>query len=242
MGDEKVESYAIHQLTAIERMDHLVRDLLDATRIEAGKLTIDKQTHDVAEVFAQVVEISGPIANRKSLNLEITATGGMPIHCDRDRLYQVLSNLGATPSSSRRQGGTITFRAESTPAEVILTVSDDGPGISEADLPHIFDRYWQASGSKRMGLGLGLAIAKAIVMAHGGRIWAVSEPGEGSTFYVALPRAPEVVRRAHARGEPCAYPQRRRQGRPRAKACPTPAPPTSQLAPASVSARGATRP
>ena len=112
----------------------------------------------------------------------------MPIHCDRDRLYQVLSNLGGNAIKFTPQGGPSPFAPRRPQTEVILIVSDEGPGISESDLPYIFDRYWQASGSKRMGLGLGLAIAKAIVMAHGGRIWAVSDLGKGSTFYVALPR------------------------------------------------------
>ncbi|MET0592063.1 MAG: ATP-binding protein, partial [Polyangiaceae bacterium] len=76
--------------------------------------------------------------------------------------------------------------AEAT--EVIFRIADTGPGIATADLPHIFDRYWQAAGHRRHGLGLGLALAKGIVLAHGGRIWAESEPGRGATFLFALPR------------------------------------------------------
>jgi len=195
MGDEKVESYADRQLTAIRRMDRLVSDLLDATRIEGGNLRIDKQTHDVAEVVAQVVEVLTPVASGKSQTLATTTAHGTPVRCDRDRLYQVLSNLAGNAIKFTPEGGTITFRAESTEEEVILIVSDEGPGISESDLPHIFDRYWQASGPRRLGLGLGLAIAKGIVMAHGGRIWAESRLGQGSTFYVALPQTHEVPAR-----------------------------------------------
>ena len=104
----------------------------------------------------------------------------------------MLSNLGGNAIKFTPEGGVITFGAESTPTEVILIVSDEGPGISEADLPYIFDRYWQASGPRRVGLGLGLAIAKGIVMAHGGRIWAESRLGQGSSFYVALPHAQDL--------------------------------------------------
>jgi two-component system, sensor histidine kinase len=188
-GNEKVERLAQRQLTAIERMNRLVNDLLDASRIEGGRLSLDKQFTDVADIVAHVVEIMGPSAARKSQRLESVKARGSVVHCDRDRLYQVLSNLVNNAIKFTPEKGTITIAAEAAPTELVLCVRDEGPGIAENDLPHIFDRYWQASGPNRRGLGLGLAIAKGIVLAHGGRIWVDSQPGNGAAFFIALPYA-----------------------------------------------------
>lgn len=198
-GDEEVERFAQRQLTAIDRMNRLLNDLLDASRLEGGQFSVEKERCDAADIVEQVVEILGPLARRKSQTLETATPRGTLVDCDRDRLHQVLSNLVGNAVKFTPEGGTISLRAESRPDETILTVCDEGPGISDQDLPHIFDRYWQASGPTRRGLGLGLAIAKGIVVAHGGRIWAESQRGKGSKFSLALPRSiSNVVGNAHA--------------------------------------------
>jgi signal transduction histidine kinase len=187
-GNEKVEKYAQRQLTAIGRMNRLVEDLLDASRIERGRLTLDKQLVDVADIVEQVVDIMSPSAGRKSQRLD-TLVGRFVVRCDRDRLCQVLCNLVGNAIKFTSEGGTITIGTELRSMEVVLFVRDEGPGIEENDLPHIFDWYWQASGPDGGGLGLGLAIAKGVVLAHGGRIWVDSHPGSGATFSVALPKS-----------------------------------------------------
>jgi signal transduction histidine kinase len=108
--------------------------------------------------------------------------------CDRDRIHQVLSNLLGNALKFTPQGGRVSLNARSTPSDVEFSVEDSGPGIECADLPHIFDRYWQAAGQRRHGLGLGLAIAQGIVQAHRRRIWAESELGHAATFRFTLPR------------------------------------------------------
>src|SRR3954451_12751729 len=99
------------------------------------------------------------------------------------------------------RGGMITFGAESRGSSVMITVADNRPGIPKETLGDIFNPYWQAKRTARLGAGLGLPIAKGIVEAHGGKIWAESEPGKGTTFYFTLPVAKGAGARAQAAGK-----------------------------------------
>jgi signal transduction histidine kinase len=108
---------------------------------------------------------------------------------DWDRLLQVFENLIGNAIKFTRAGGRITAGAAPRDDEIVFWVADTGDGISSEDLPHIFDRFWQASRAGRHGAGLGLSITKAIVEAHGGRIWVESTVGSGSTFSFTIPRA-----------------------------------------------------
>jgi PAS domain S-box-containing protein len=173
------------------RMSRLVQDLLDLKRAEAGVLRVQPRAVVVADLVSDAVDLLRPIAAASSLDLTADIAEGLPpVLADRDRIEQVLSNLiGNAIKFTPRRGG-ITVRVDRDGEVVRLAVSDTGPGISADQLPHIFRRFWQGDRVDRRGIGLGLPIAKAIVEAHGGRIWAESEPGWGSTFYVTLPVAP----------------------------------------------------
>jgi signal transduction histidine kinase len=109
---------------------------------------------------------------------------------DPDRLHQVFTNLLGNAIKFTPRGGVVTVGAWLEPEQVVFWVADSGPGIPEEHLPHLFDRFWQARSTDRRGAGLGLAIAKGIVEAHGGRIWARSVLGEGSTFTFCIPLPP----------------------------------------------------
>ena len=188
-GHEIVGQHADLVHRALERMTRLVNDLLDASRIEAGRLRIDRQPHDVADIVNQAVDLLVPIAAARSQKVTCTLLdAGLTVLCDRHRIHQVLSNLGGNAIKFAPPESNIAVALIARDDEVECSVHDSGPGIRRADIPHIFDRYWQAAGQERRGLGLGLAIAQKIVQAHGGRIWAASQPGEGSTFYFTLPR------------------------------------------------------
>src|SRR5690606_25084713 len=106
---------------------------------------------------------------------------------DRDRIDQVLANLIGNAVRFTPEGGHIRVSAERDGERVRFAVADTGAGISAADLPHVFDRFWQAQRSRQGGAGLGLAIARGIVTAHGGEMWVESEQGSGSSFQFTLP-------------------------------------------------------
>jgi PAS domain S-box-containing protein len=172
-----------------ERMKRLISDLLDAKRIESGGLTVDPRPEEVNSVVSDAVEMLRPLASSSSLQLDAAVSDGLPrVMVDPARVQQVLSNLVGNAIKFTPAGGSITVRAElAADGEVCLAVADTGPGIPNEELPHIFGRFWQGKRTDRRGVGLGLAIAKAIVEAHRGRIWVESQVGSGTSFYFTVP-------------------------------------------------------
>jgi signal transduction histidine kinase len=190
LGDDAVRRQAEFVMRALERMHKLVTDLLHASQIEGGRLSMDKGVHEPSDILRQTLDMFALLAARKSQELVcLPPQESAPVTCDRERIHQVLSNLVGNALKFTPDGGSIHLTAEILPAEVEFSVQDSGPGIDGAHLPHIFDRYWQAAGQRRHGVGLGLAIAQGIVQAHDGRIWVESKLGQGTTFRFTLPRA-----------------------------------------------------
>jgi PAS domain S-box-containing protein len=185
---------ARRQVEAIQRagnrMNRLIRDLLDFASIQAGRLSVSKHPQDVAAMVNEVLEVTEPLAAAKSHKLVADVAPGLAIRCDHDRVIQLFSNLVGNAVKFTPDGGIITVRAAPDGDLVRFSVTDTGPGISADELPHVFDRYYQAQRKNRDGIGLGLSIARGIVEAHGGRIWAESEEGKGSTFSFTLAPAP----------------------------------------------------
>jgi PAS domain S-box-containing protein len=177
-------------LRAVQRMDRLILDLLDLAKIESGRLFMERQPHDAASLVRDSVEILAPLASSKGLLLTADVpSSDVSVFCDRERILQVLSNLIGNALKFTVEGGTIAVSVRDGEGETTLAVSDTGCGIEASQVPHIFDRYWQANGA-RDGIGLGLSIAKGIVEAHGGRIWVETELGRGTTFFFTLAKAP----------------------------------------------------
>ncbi|MBI2568679.1 MAG: GAF domain-containing protein [Candidatus Schekmanbacteria bacterium] len=181
-------------VTALRRsaagMSRLIEDLLDAARIEAGRLAVTLKAQQVFPVVREAVEAVRLLAEQKALRLEERLAGHSPIaRCDYQRLLQALANLLGNAIKFTPASGSVAIGVETVEGEVRFTVADTGPGISEQALPHVFDRYWQAGGSASAGAGLGLYIVKGIVEAHGGRIWVESRLGAGSAFLFTLPPA-----------------------------------------------------
>lgn len=179
-------------LRASARMNRLIGDLLDISSIEAGKLAIAAGPCDVTLLILDAVAAFRPTAAAKGLTLE--TEGVLPSllgTLDRDRLFQVLANLIGNAIKFTPPGGQIRIAADRLGADIRLSVRDTGRGIPEDQLEAIFERFWQVGQNDRRGLGLGLYIAKSIVLAQGGTIWAESEPGRGSTFHLTLPAAPD---------------------------------------------------
>ena len=115
---------------------------------------------------------------------------GLPrVRADRERVLQVLANLVGNAIKFTPSSGTVTLRARKVDGMVRISVKDNGPGITPEDVPHLFERFWRASGVSEQGSGLGLSIVKSIVEAHGGTLWVESQVGVGSTFFFTLPAA-----------------------------------------------------
>ena len=173
-----------------ERMNRLIQDLLDAAKLEAGRVAIDVRSIQVAPIISEAQEMLTPLAAAKGIRLDASVSDGLPtITADAGRVIQVLSNLVGNAIKFTPASGRIVIRADAAPGGVKLAVSDTGQGIPPDQLGKIFGTFWQANPADRRGIGLGLTIAKGIVEAHGGRIWVESKLGEGTTFHFTLSTA-----------------------------------------------------
>jgi signal transduction histidine kinase len=191
------EGRSKRQVEAIQRagnrMNRLIRDLLDFAAIQAGRLEVSSQPREVAELVREVFDALATQAAAKSLKLvDGSPETTLRVSCDHTRAIQLLDNVVGNAVKFSGEGGTVTVRAEPDGDMVRFSVTDDGPGISSEELPHVFDRAYQAKRRNRDGIGIGLSIARGIVEAHGGRIWAESPAaatGAGSAFFFTLPAA-----------------------------------------------------
>ncbi|HEY0673209.1 MAG TPA: ATP-binding protein [Longimicrobiales bacterium] len=173
-----------------EQMERLIRDLLEVKRIEAGQLSVERDKVSITPLIGEAVELLSTIADGRDIKLRAIVAPDLPaVYADRERILQAFSNLVGNAVKFTPPGGTVTIAAEARADEVVLSVSDTGSGISPEDLPHVFDRYWQAKARRRgrQGIGLGLVIVKGIIEAHGGKVWAESAIGQGSRFSFSLP-------------------------------------------------------
>lgn len=175
---------------AAEHMRALIEDLLDLSRIKSGQLDLDLQPAAPAAIVEDSVEAVRPLAQERKIQLEVdVASAARRVRCDPRRLRQVFSNLLGNALKFTPAGGRIRVTARDQQQMVCFAVADTGPGIPHEHQARIFDRYWQAPDTARLGAGLGLFIAKAIVDAHGGAISLESEPRAGSTFSFTIPVA-----------------------------------------------------
>lgn len=187
-GNEANAGAAIQR--AVDRMTRLIEDLLDVSRMEAGRLSVHQAPLDAGKFLVECVESQRHLAEAASIELGLQEPQAMPpVWADRDRLSQVFENLIGNALKFTGSGGRITVAAEARENEMVFSVRDSGAGIPPEHMPHLFDRFWQASHAGREGAGLGLPIVKGVVEAHGGRIWVESTPGKGSCFLFTVPKA-----------------------------------------------------
>jgi two-component system, chemotaxis family, sensor kinase Cph1 len=182
----RIQTSVDHIQRAVRHMNTLIRDLLDLAKLEAGRFTLQCTQCRINELVEESLLILRPLAEAKRITLTADLRGDL-VNADRDRIFQVLSNLIGNAIKFTPERGGIFVRAQTVDTEVRVTVSDTGPGIPPEQLANIFDRYWQARRSDQQGSGLGLFIAKGIIEAHGGRIWAEAHAGTGATFIFLLP-------------------------------------------------------
>lgn len=172
-------------------MNRMIRDLSDVASLEAGHLAVELRDEDPAAVVAAATELFTAAARSGGVALEARTDAGIPvIRADADRLLQALANLVTNALEYTARGGRVTLGAETAEGCVRFIVDDTGTGISADDLPHVFDRYWhKRPGASRHSTGLGLAITRGIVEAHGGRLQVESAAGEGTRFSFTIPTA-----------------------------------------------------
>jgi signal transduction histidine kinase len=179
-------------LANAERLERLVNDILDLERIESGRLDFERRPQRAGDLFDQTLQVVGTVADERGISFRVEA-GDEAVLGDHDRLVQALTNLAGNAVKFSPDGAEVVLRACVRDEQVRLEVADRGRGIPSEHLERIFERFEQVDASdarEKGGTGLGLAIARSIAEQHGGRIWAESEPGRGSTFVIALPRLP----------------------------------------------------
>lgn len=175
---------------AAEQMDALIRDLLDVNRLDAGKLVVSAVPVDPSVLLTDSLQTLRPLVEERGMSLDLQIEASLPkVMADRERIQQTLSNLVGNAIKFSPAGSKIVVLMRGDPGGVTVSVLDKGRGIAAEHMPRVFDRYWQSLRTDRQGAGLGLAIAKGIVEAHGGRIWIESKPDEGTTASFTLPLA-----------------------------------------------------
>lgn len=191
----EVGEHADVMLQAASQMDALIQDLLDVSRLESGRLAVTPRVVAVDQLVNDATETLRPMAVQAELRLVADLPSTLPkADVDPDRIVQVLSNLISNAIKYTPAGGRVEVHAQADEDVVRVTVSDTGIGISEDELPRVFDRFWQSKRTARSGAGLGLAIARGIVRAHGGRIWIESTVGKGTRVHFTIPRAARNAR------------------------------------------------
>lgn len=172
---------------SVETMERLLQDLLDVSRMEAGRFTVEPRPYPAARLLEEACRSFSTPADEKGVTLDLRAAPAVEVWADREGALRVLANLLSNAISFTPRGGRVVLAAEAAEEAVWFVVRDTGPGIAPELLPHVFDRYWQANRAARSGAGLGLAIAKGIVEAHEGEIVARSLAEGGAEFRFRLP-------------------------------------------------------
>jgi two-component system, NarL family, sensor histidine kinase BarA len=191
---ETQKEYLEDILESGQQLLHLINDLLDYSKTEAGLMEIHPRVIDLSELVYAVERMLKPWAEKKEINITVSIEQNLPVvFGDGEKLKRVIMNLLANAIKFTPDGGkidvTVHMDHDQEMSSIQISVADDGIGIKEEEIPSVFDAFWQAEGISRQysGTGLGLSLVKSIVEKHGGRVWVQSAWGQGSTFYISLP-------------------------------------------------------
>jgi signal transduction histidine kinase len=186
--ERRTEMFGI-AMRASKQMNRMIDDLLDHVRLQAGRLSLEIEEVSVETIMRQTEETFRPLAERGHLHFHIATQDSAIVRADPKRVSQIVGNLVGNAIKFTPEQGSVSLRTIHDDDQVVFQVVDDGPGIPPEQMSHLFDNFWQARKNDQRGVGLGLAIAKELVEAHGGKIWVESEVGHGSTFSFSLPAA-----------------------------------------------------
>lgn len=179
------------------RLLKLINDLLDLVRLESGRMEVKREPLDMSEFVKAVSSAARQVAQDKRLRLQTSIDANLgTVLADRDKLDKIVLNLVFNALKFTPAGGQVELRAERRDGKFVLAVIDTGMGISEKNLEHVFDRFWQADGSSKrkfQGMGIGLALVKELVEIQGGQVTVQSQEGKGTTFTVSLPYEPATA-------------------------------------------------
>ncbi len=172
-----------------DRLTDMIENLLDASRLEAGVLKINLSDVSLVNIIQRIAERFRTQSDRHTIIVDLPSDFPV-IMADEDRISQVLSNLFSNAIKYSPDGGEIRISGMMRLDQVIVCVSDQGPGVAPEDIPFIFDRFYRSTKATRTtkGAGLGLYLARAVIEAHGGRIWVDPKPGDGARICFSLPR------------------------------------------------------
>jgi len=177
-----------------DRLLVMINTMLDISEAEAGVAKLTMEEMDIAQVVRDACDLFEPVAENNQVNIVQRLAGAAAISGDRVKIQRAVSNLLDNALKYTSKGGTVTASVERQGDQVVLSVKDTGPGISDHDLPHVFDRFFRGDRSRSLpGTGLGLNLTLAIARAHGGDVKVTSVPGQGSTFTMTLPRFPHSL-------------------------------------------------
>ena len=194
--------------------EQIVGDILDTSAMERGELAVRKEALSLADVVAEALDSMEHAASSRGVRLTFErGSVSLPVLADPGRIRQLLHNLVGNALKHVRTGsGLVTVRLEERDSDYVVEVVDNGSGIDQKFLPRLFEKYYQADPAARSSIGLGLYIARSIVAAHGGRIWARSGgPDRGATFAFSIPKYdPQLAYAAYKEARGCATPPPRR--------------------------------
>lgn len=187
-GDARLQRHIELVQRSTDRMSAIIQDLLDAAAVDVGRLSLTLREEDAGALVDEAVLLAQPVADQRGHALTVDKQRErLGVVCDRERVLRVLANLISNAIKYTPEGGSIRVTVAPRGRAACVSVTDTGIGMRPAELRRVFDPYFRAAPRSSEGSGLGLYIAKGIVEAHGGRIWAESEVGVGSSFHFTLP-------------------------------------------------------
>jgi signal transduction histidine kinase len=202
--DERYENDAVHLREAIqiskrrgEQLSRMIDELIDLSRLDARSMVLHRVPTDISAVLRELGSEFQEEFRRRALRFSLRVPPDLPtLSCDPDKLRQIFTNLLGNALKFSPDGGEIELGAENRADEILFSCRDTGIGIPAAERERIFEKFYQvdSSATRRFGgAGLGLSIVREIVLLHGGQIWVESTPGQGSTFFISLPKNPAAA-------------------------------------------------
>ncbi len=201
MSQEQRDQIVNNIHTETLRLNALASSFLDLARLESGRVQFRKSSFDVADLLNECKDVMITKAGEENIHIRIEPSKGLPdLEADRDKIKQVLLNLISNAIKYNNPNGNVVLQAEANEKELSISIQDNGMGIPEQDLPHLFEKFFRVREheSKVTGTGLGLSICKQIVQGHGGRIEVKSKLGSGTVFTIYIPRSSKTLPRPPA--------------------------------------------